>query len=83
MQAGKKELQSQIEYHQSKLEKAPPAITQQLAGLPTPRLRERGGEITSRMQYHKFSADISSDVETRQKGERFVILEPSQAPARP
>jgi succinoglycan biosynthesis transport protein ExoP len=75
-----KELQSQIEYHQSKLESAP-AITQQLAAAT--RDYENAEENYKRMQDHKFSADISSDVETRQKGERFVILEPAQPPARP
>jgi hypothetical protein len=36
-----------------------------------------------RLQEHKFAADVSSDVETREKGERFVILQPAQPPSSP
>jgi polysaccharide biosynthesis transport protein len=31
----------------------------------------------------KFGADMASDLESRQKGERFLILDPAQVPAKP
>jgi succinoglycan biosynthesis transport protein ExoP len=79
-QARQKELKSQITYYQSSLERAPAAEQQ---------LTEAASDYASaadrykRLEDHKFGADMSSDVESRQKGERFVILEPAQPPERP
>lgn len=74
------ELKSQIEYYQSKLEGSP-AVAQQMA--VDTRDYQNAEDHYNHLQERKFSADISSDVETRQKGERFVVLEPAQPPARP
>jgi len=73
-------LQSQIAYHQTILEKAP-AAEQELTAA-TNEYAEAEDHF-KRLEDHKFAADISSDVETRQKGERFVMLEPAQAPEHP
>jgi succinoglycan biosynthesis transport protein ExoP len=75
-----KELQSQINFYQSKLEGAP-AILQQMAAAT--RDNDNAEQNFKDVQTRKFAADISSDVETRQKGERFVIVEPAQPPTRP
>jgi succinoglycan biosynthesis transport protein ExoP len=79
-EARQRELKSQIAYYQSSLERAPEAEQ---------RLTEATNDYASaadrykRLEDHKFGADMSSDVEARQKGERFVILEPAQPPERP
>ena len=70
-------LKDQIAYHQAVLEKAP-AAEQELTTATND--YNDAADNFKRLQDHKFSADISSDVETRQKGERFVVLEPAQAP---
>jgi polysaccharide biosynthesis transport protein len=75
-----KDLKSQIEYHQSALERAP-GVEQQLAAIT--RDYQNAEDEYKNLQDRKFSADMSSDVETRQKAERFVILEPAQPPFRP
>ncbi len=75
-----KELQSQIAYHQSKLEAAP-AVQQQLA--TANRDYDNAEQNYQEMQQRKFAADISSDVEIRQKGERFMVVQPAQPPAVP
>jgi uncharacterized protein involved in exopolysaccharide biosynthesis len=75
-----KELKSQIQYYQSKLEGSP-AVAQQMA--VATRDYQNAEDHYNHLQERKFSADISSDVETRQKGERFLIVEPAQPPARP
>lgn len=75
-----KELQSEIAFHQSKLEAAPEA-QQQLA--TAERDYDDAEQNYKNMQARKFSADMSSDVEIRQKGERFMIVQPAQPPARP
>ena len=74
------ELKSEISYHQAMLEKAP-AIAQELAVLTGD--YQQAEANYKRLQDHKFSADISSDMESRQKGERFLILEPAQPPGKP
>lgn len=73
-------LKSQIAYHESILERAP-AAEQELSSATND--YNDTADRFKRLEDHKFSADISSDVETRQKGERFVILEPAQPPAHP
>ncbi|MGE5207046.1 MAG: GumC family protein [Chlamydiota bacterium] len=75
-----KQLQSEIAYHQSKLEGAP-AAQQQLA--TANRDYDDAEKNYQEMQQRKFAADISSDVEIRQKGERFMIVQPAQPPAVP
>jgi len=75
-----KQLQSGINFHQAKLEGGP-AIQQQLAAVT--RDYDNAEQNFKDVQARKFAADISSDVETRQKGERFVIVEPAQPPTSP
>jgi polysaccharide biosynthesis transport protein len=74
------ELKSEIGYHQAMLEKTP-AIAQELTVLT--RDYQQAEVNYKSLQDHKFSADISSDMESRQKGERFLILEPAQPPGKP
>jgi polysaccharide chain length determinant protein (PEP-CTERM system associated) len=73
-------LKSQIEYHQAILEKAPAAEEQLTAANND---YNEAADHLKRLEDHKFSADISSDVETRQKGERFIVLEPALTPDHP
>jgi protein tyrosine kinase modulator len=75
-----KDLKAQIDYHQSKLELAP-RIQQRLA--TATRDYDNAEQNYKRLQGSKFSADMSTDMETRQKSERFSILEPAQPPERP
>jgi len=75
-----KELKSKIDYHESKLEGAP-TVAGQIAAAT--REYDNAEEDYKQVQDHKFAADVSADVEARQKGERFVILEPAQPPTHP
>lgn len=79
-EARQKELKSQIAYFQSSLEEAPEA-EQQLTAASND--YENAEDRYKRLEDHKFSADMSSDVETRQKGERFILLDPAQPPEHP
>lgn len=72
-------LKSEIAYHESILERAP-AVEQELTSATND--YNDAADRFKRLEDHKFAADISSDVETRQKGERFIILETAQPPAR-
>ncbi|HVI09875.1 MAG TPA: Wzz/FepE/Etk N-terminal domain-containing protein [Candidatus Binatia bacterium] len=76
-EARQKELKAQIAYHESALERAPEAEQELTAANDDYANAE---DHYKRLEDHKFTADISSDVETRQKGERFVILDPAQPP---
>jgi protein tyrosine kinase modulator len=78
--AREKELQSETAFHQSKLEAAP-MVQQQLAAAS--RDYDNAEQNFKDVQARKFAADMSSDVEIRQKGERFVIVQPAQPPSRP
>lgn len=74
------EIRNQINFHQSKLQQIP-VLEQQIASVT------RDYEV-SRDHYRilldrKFSADMSSNLETRQKAERFVVLDPAQPPQSP
>lgn len=74
------ELKSRIAYYESELERAP-GVEEQLTAAT-----DEYTNATDQYKHladHKFSADMSSDVEARQKGERFVIVEPAQPPERP
>jgi polysaccharide chain length determinant protein (PEP-CTERM system associated) len=75
-----KDLKSQIDFHQSKLQGAP-AVAGQIAAAQ--REYDNAEDSYKRLQDHKFAADVTSDVESRQKGERFVILQPAQPPSHP
>jgi polysaccharide biosynthesis transport protein len=73
-------LKSEIAYHESILERAP-AIEQELASATND--YNDAADRFKRLEDHKFAADISSDVENRQKGERFFVLETAQPPVHP
>src|SRR5271165_6234015 len=76
-EARQTDLKSQIAYHESALERAP-AAEQELTAASNDYANAE--DHYKRLEDHKFAADMSSDVETRQKGERFVILDPAQPP---
>lgn len=73
-------LEQQINFHASKLERVP-LFEQQMSGL----MRDYD---TLRVHYNglldkKLSAEMASELETRQKGERFVILDSAPVPQEP
>jgi len=74
------ELKQQIAFHEGKLEKIP-IVQQQITAVS--RDYDSAQDHYRKLLDRKFSADMSSDLETRQKGERFVILDPAQAPDSP
>jgi len=74
------EIKNQISYHQSKLERIP-VLDQQIASVT--RDYEVARDHFRILLDRKFSADMSSNLETRQKGERFVILDAAQPPVTP
>jgi polysaccharide biosynthesis transport protein len=78
--AREKELKTQIAFQQSHLERVP-AVEQKLTSIN--RDYEATQDQYKRLQDRKFAADMSSDLENRQKGERFVVLDPAQPPERP
>jgi len=73
-------LQQQIDFHVSKLERVP-IFEQQIAGLMRDydSLRSHYQSLLDK----KLSAQMASELETRQKGERFVILDRAPIPDRP
>lgn len=75
-----KELQQQINFHVGKLEKIP-VFEQRIAGLlwDYDSLRSHYSDLESK----KLSADMASALETRDKGERFVVLDRAVAPSHP
>jgi succinoglycan biosynthesis transport protein ExoP len=77
LQAG---LQEQINSHSSKLERGP-VFEQQMAGL----MRDYDTLRThyDRLLDKKLSAEMASQLESRQQGERFVILDSAPIPQRP
>lgn len=78
--AQQKEVRSMIEFHQSKLERAP-ALDQELERVKTD--ADAAQIRFTKLQERKYTADMSQDLEARQKGERFVVLEPALPPDRP
>lgn len=73
-------LQQQIDFHVSKLERVP-IFEQQIAGLMRDydSLRSHYQNLLDK----KLSAQMASELESRQKGERFVILDRAPIPDRP
>jgi succinoglycan biosynthesis transport protein ExoP len=74
------QLEPDISLHLSKLERVP-VFEQQIAGLMRDydTLRSHYAALLDK----KLSAEMAGALESRQKGERFVILDPAQVPARP
>src|SRR5262249_36529513 len=73
-------LQQQIDFHISKLERVP-VFEQQIAGLMRDydSLRSHYQDLLDK----KLSAQMASELEVRQKGERFLILDPAPVPDHP
>jgi uncharacterized protein involved in exopolysaccharide biosynthesis len=73
-------LQAQIDFHLSKLERVP-VFEQQISGLMRDydSLRSHYQSLLDK----KLSAEMASELEVRQKGERFEILDPAPVPDQP
>jgi uncharacterized protein involved in exopolysaccharide biosynthesis len=74
------QLQEQIDFHSSKLEREP-VFEQQMAGLMRDydTLRAHYTSLLDR----KLSAEMATQLEAKQQGERFVILDKAQVPDAP
>lgn len=74
------QLQKQIDFHVAKLERVP-VFEQQISGLMRgyDSLRAHYTQLLDK----KLSADMANALESRQKGERFVVLEPATVPEKP
>jgi protein tyrosine kinase modulator len=75
-----KDIQGQIAFHESKLGKIP-IFQQQMDSIMRNYTVARDEYM--RLLNLKFNADMSADLEARQKGERFEILDPAQVPMLP
>lgn len=79
-EAREAELSSQINFHQNVLQRVPAAQE---------KLTTASNDVADasdrykRLADRKSGADMFSDVESRQEAERFVLLEPAQAPEKP
>jgi succinoglycan biosynthesis transport protein ExoP len=73
-------IEKQIEQHQTELARIP-LFEQQISSVM--RDYETAQENYKRLADRKFSADMATDMEIRQKGERFEILDPAQVPYKP
>ena len=73
-------LQKEADFHTSKIEQVP-IFEEKIAGVTRDyeSLKHRYNQLVEK----KLSADTASALETRQKGERFEILDPAQVPERP
>ena len=78
--AHEKSLKEQIDFHQSKLQRAP-GLDQELDRAKAE--ADGAQDQFKKLQERKFAADMSQDLEARQKGERFVVLEPALPPEKP
>ncbi|HEY7406218.1 MAG TPA: XrtA system polysaccharide chain length determinant [Candidatus Angelobacter sp.] len=74
------DIKEKIAYHQSKLERIP-VLEQQLAAVN--RDYENARDHYKLLMDRKFSADMSTSLESFQKSERFIVLDPAQVPSRP
>jgi polysaccharide chain length determinant protein (PEP-CTERM system associated) len=74
------DIQAQMAYHQSKLERIP-VLEQQLASVN--RDYENARDHYKLLLDRKFSADMSSSLEDFQKMDRFIVLDPATAPSKP
>jgi polysaccharide chain length determinant protein (PEP-CTERM system associated) len=74
------DIQQQIAYHQSKLERVP-VLEQQLSSVN--RDYENARDHYKLLRDRKFSADMSSSLEDFQKLDRFIVLDPARVPSKP
>ena len=79
-QQRQEEIRKEIAFHQSKLAGIP-VVEQQMVSVT--REYEVARDHYRMLLEKKFGADMASDLESRQKGERFVILDPAQVPSKP
>jgi len=73
-------LEKEASFHTSKIEQVP-IFEEKIAGVTRDyeSLKHRYNQLVEK----KLSADTASALESRQKGERFVILDPAQVPEKP
>jgi polysaccharide chain length determinant protein (PEP-CTERM system associated) len=74
------EIEQQIAVHQAQLERIP-LFQQQISAVM--RDYQAAQDHYKYLLERKFSADMASDLETRQKGERFEVLDAAQVPDKP
>jgi succinoglycan biosynthesis transport protein ExoP len=79
-EARQAELQSQIKFHVAAIGGVP-AVQEQVAAATND--LTVASDRYKRLEDRKFGADMFSDVEARQQGERFVLLDPAQPPEHP
>jgi len=73
-------IESQIVFHQRQLEQIP-LFAQRMSAIT--RDYQGAEDHYKKLLERKFSADMAQDVEVRQKGERFEVLDPAQVPSTP
>jgi succinoglycan biosynthesis transport protein ExoP len=79
-QIREQEIEKQIILHQTQLERIP-LFQQRMSAVQ--RDYDAAEEHYKKLVERKFSADMATDMEVRQKGERFEILDPAQVPTQP
>jgi uncharacterized protein involved in exopolysaccharide biosynthesis len=79
-EARQAELQSQIKFHVAAIGGVP-AVQEQVSAATNE--LAIASDRYKRLEDRKFGADMFSDIEARQQGERFVLLEPAQPPDAP
>jgi succinoglycan biosynthesis transport protein ExoP len=79
-EARQNELRSQIKFHVGAISGVP-AVQEQVSSATND--LTIASERYKRLEDRKFGADMFSDVEARQQGERFVLLDPAQPPDHP
>jgi succinoglycan biosynthesis transport protein ExoP len=73
-------IENQIAFHQRQLEQIP-LFAQRMSAIT--RDYQGAEDHYKKLLERKFSADMAQDVEVRQKGERFEVLDPAQVPSTP
>jgi succinoglycan biosynthesis transport protein ExoP len=79
-QLREQELRKQIAFHQTQLGQIP-LFEQRMSTVS--RDYQAAEDHYKQLLERKFSADMAEDVEVRQKGERFEVLDPAQIPYKP
>jgi succinoglycan biosynthesis transport protein ExoP len=79
-QARQAELESQIKFHVAAIGGVP-KVQEEVAAANNDLVVAQ--DRYKRLEDRKFGADMFSDVEARQQGERFVLVDPAQPPAQP
>lgn len=79
-EARQAELESQIKFHVVAIAGVP-AVQEQVAAATND--LSVAQDRYKRLEDRKFGADMFSDVEARQQGERFVLVDPAQPPEKP